>query len=218
MIRLKRTTLLAAFMLFTLSLPVLVNAQGQSNRDNKKTEIEERVKERQEKAQLSADEKSLVRDERKAAKIQEACERRVAKIEQSMSRFTGLAQKKIKVIDSFHEKVQKFYESGQLTVRDFDELNEAVVDARLTAEIEVAALEELEVDIDCEDPEVVTSVRAYKATAIQAKDSLKAYRSSLVGLISAMRSAASQEDSQDDHTEESSNNEEESELDESEDN
>ena len=204
----KLTLLVAVLLVAATALPAVVSAQSSERGADKAIEVQEKVKERKEKAQLSAEEKQTIREDKKTERIQVTCERRVAKIESSMRRITGLAERHLGVIDSFYERVQSFYDSGQITISNYDDLNAAVEEAQANAIVEIAALSELTVDIDCSDPEVVVDVRAYRGSLGQAKESLKTYRKSLVSLISSMRSAAAEDkDSSSEGTEADDTNE-----------
>lgn len=180
-------------LLIALLLPVVVGAQQENKERGRKADVAERVEGRKEKAEERVQEKRLTMETKTEERRQAACERRVEKLEKSMERITTQATRLLGVMDSFHEKVEGFYDKGQLTVSNYDELSANVDSARDAATTEIEALEELNEEIDCTDPEVVVNVSAFKGSANAAKEALREYRKSLVELISSMRSAAAED-------------------------
>lgn len=186
--------LLTAMLVCSLVLGVTTLAQGAPPADvaariaEHKDEARQKIEEKRENAQIKSTEKR-----------QEACERRVANIEAKFDRLDQHANRLLSVIDSFYAKVTGFYERGQLTVSNYDELLASVDEAKASAAAEVAALENLSVDIDCTDPDVAVSVATFRETTSSARTALKAYRAALVDLISAMHAAAA-EDNADEST------------------
>lgn len=140
------------------------------------------------------EERAALRAAQKQERRQQQCEKRKSQIESKIIAFALRAKRHQGVIDKIYERVQGFYDSGQLTVSNYDELKANVDAAQETASTEVAALQELgELEIDCTDPEVVLSVASFKEGLGSARDALKAYRKALVKLISSLRSASAEE-------------------------
>ncbi|MDX1765380.1 MAG: hypothetical protein R3313_00340 [Candidatus Saccharimonadales bacterium] len=201
----------SAMLVASLALPGLVNAQGNGNGQAKKADVAARIAERKAEAKEKVEEKRAQRELKTQEKRQEACERRLAKLASSMDRIQTQATKHLGVIDSFFEKVQGFYDSGQLTVSNYDELLVAAEAAQENAQIEVEALGDLNVEIDCEDPEVAVDIGSYKQGTSMVKQALKDYRKALVSLISSMRAAAAEEKAKNEDDSSESESEDESE-------
>lgn len=192
-----------------LVLPVVVKAQ--SALSARPENVTAKIQAHKEQAKLTLEEKMANREVKSEAKRQEVCERRVAKLQSAMTRLEARSTKLLGVIDSFYTKVTGFYSSGQLTVSNYDELLDNVDTARATATDEVAVLGALNEDIDCTDPEVTIDVATFKESAVSTKEVLKAYRKTLVELISSMR-AQSAEDNNANKTEDTSTESDDSEV------
>jgi hypothetical protein len=96
-------------------------------------------------------------------------------------------------IDGVYERVQGFYESGQLTVTDYDAQNSAVAEAQAEAQAAVEVATAYEFEFDCENPSLGDQLFGFREAITEARDALKAYRSELVGLISSLRAAAAED-------------------------
>lgn len=185
-----------------LAVPAGVAAQGRGNSDRtdssaRKLQIQERVSERKEDAAARVAEKRAAQEQRTSERLQQACERQSARLESAMTRASAQANRLLGVMDDFYDKVQGFYESNQLTVDDYDEQTQLIDAAKESAETEIAALAVLDEQVDCTDPEAVVNVRAYRDSAVAAKDALKEYRRTLVTLISSMRAASADQNNED---------------------
>jgi hypothetical protein len=187
----------AVLLTFAVVLPGLTSAQEEIQKRGQSADVAEKVAERKEAAMAKVEEKR----ETAQAKSQEArtaaCERRTDKLISAMSRISTQATKHVGTFDSIYERVQGFYDKGQLTIANYDELNAAVAEAQSTAQLEVGILAELNVEIDCEDPNVAGTVTAFKDSTTSSKDALKAYKSSLVSLISSLKASAAEKRTQD---------------------
>lgn len=212
--------LASAALFVALALPSVVMAQEdteevitESNR-GRSAKVEKKISDRKDAAADRIAEKREASETKSAEARLKACEKRKSKLESSMSKISTRAEKLVGTFDKVYERVQGFYESGQLTVSNYDELNDAVALAQENAATEAATLSELESEIDCEDPEVAAEVSTYRVSTDEAKAALKEYKTALVALISSMRSAAadkSDSDTQDDSDESETENEGESE-------
>ncbi len=192
------TLVLAIGIILTLS-PTIVSGQEEATSEAKgnSSKVKERVNERKQEAQQKIDDKRSQREEKTAEKTQAACERRLSKITSTMERLSSKADNLQGVIDSKYAKVQDFVTNKQLNDPDYDNLNAAVAEAQAASLVEIAALSELNVEIDCTDPEVTVSVSAFKDSASAAKESLRTYRQALVSLISSLRAAVADENNGD---------------------
>jgi hypothetical protein len=203
------------FLATLLLLPHIASAQGSGNGTDQQDSVSDRVEERKAAARQRIEDKRAQVEEKTQAARQAACERREDTLEASMERVSTQAGRLLGVIDKIYDRVQGFYETGQLTVSNYDELNAAVTDAQQAAKVEIEALDELNVEIDCENPDVAGSVAAFRDSATAARQSLKDYRAALVALISSLRAEAAEnkadDSSSDDATDDSSENENENE-------
>lgn len=198
---LKRGVVLFALLFAAaLVLPIAVSAQDQDREGGQPAEVATRIAERRQAAKERISEQRENAETKSQEARQAACERRTEKLESAMDRLVAQATRLLGVMDSFHERVEGFYESGQLTVANYDELIGNVDVAQEAAYVEVAALLELNVDINCEEADVAAVVSAFRGSTQTAKDSLREYRRTLVELISAMRSEAADSASADEGT------------------
>lgn len=197
-IRISGIIAVAILLLVTLLVPITAHAVSNGS---KPEEVSARVAERKLEAKTSLEEKRANSELKIQEKRKEACEKRVSKLSSSMDRISTQATRLLGVMDDFYAKVQGFYESGQLTVANYDELNANVETAKANAELEISALGELNTDIDCNNPDVSSTISAFKGSTNAAKDSLKEYRKSLVALISALKSESASQDAESDDTE-----------------
>lgn len=197
--------LIAILLVATLAIPAIVAAQptergGQDRgqqaraaaverrrtaeeaREERTAEIRERVENRQ--AQIQADQ----------------CERRQEQLAQRIPRLATSSERLLEVLDNTYDRVQGFYNSGQLTVANYEELNEAVAAAQAEAAGSVAGLtEDFAFEFDCDNPSVGDQMFAFRESVSETRELLKAYRAELVVLISSMRAAAAeQRDASDD--------------------
>lgn len=167
--------------------------QRQEDRDERKAEIEQRVAERQEQVAT------------------ERCEQRQAVIERIIPRLANGANTVFDRIDSVYMKIVGFYEDGQLTVSNYEELVDAIELSRANAEEAVAVIGEFEFELDCEENGVGQQLDGYRTAIAEARDELKLYRADVVELISSLRAEAAESDDQGD-TEEETETESESEV------
>lgn len=132
-------------------------------------------------------------EDRKTTIQQEVCERRQEKLAAVMPRLATGATSTKNALDTMYARVQGFYADGQLTVANYDELNANVAAAKADAETVLAAVETYEFELDCENPNVGEQLDGFRSSVTEARESLKAYRTQLVALISAMRAEAAEQ-------------------------
>ncbi len=223
----------AVFVLSAAVLPASVIAHGQATaqRGNGRSEqaqvtAEERREQVQQKRETrTAAIKERV-DERQAQVLQDVCERRETKLNALVPRLANQSTRVLSAIDGVYERVQGFYDSGQLTVVDYDEQNDAISEAQTEAQAAVEVATSYEFEFDCDNPSLGDQLFAFREAVTEARDALKTYRSELVGLISSLRAAAAEDATADDSgddtsesdSEDASDDSEDSELDESESN
>lgn len=210
-VKVKAVQLVSTGLVLLFAVAILVASsvlvQAQSTR---KAEVQEKIQQKRQEVLERQEARRELQGEKREEQRVAACERNRAKLVRSMERLTGQAERHLSVISAFQTKVEDFYASGQLTVENYEELHDAVVEAQGVASSNVEALETVEVDIDCNDSEIATVVGLYRVIANDTKNALKEYRRSLVDLISAMRAEAA-ETSDDTATENESEDENEQE-------
>lgn len=187
-------------MAFSLLLPALAYGQEETEPEPETTtshgqpaEIAERVAERKAAAKTMVAEKRETAQEKSQEARQAACERRQEKLTSAMANLSAAAGRHAAAFDSIFTRVQGFYDSGQLVVSNYDELVGAATEAQSAAQVEIGALGNLNVEIDCEDPDVAATVAAFRDSAAAARTALKTYRSALVDLISSLRAQAAED-------------------------
>ena len=178
-----------------LFLPSVVNAQQEDKQRSRPAKVTERIDERKAEAMIKVEEKRESATVKSTEARTAACEKRQTKIVSAMSRISTQASKHVETFDKIYKRVQGFYAKGQLTVANYDELNTAVTEAQANATLEASVLSELNVEIDCENPDVAGTVAAYRDNTTTAKEALKTYRSTLVELISSLKAEAANKNS-----------------------
>lgn len=188
---------IAVLSLAVLMLPAMASAQpgesGQVRGQEGRASAEERreaVEARR--AERTADIEQRV-TERQAQVRQDVCERREDQMGEMIPRLSNQSSRIVGAIDGVHDRVQGFYESGQLTMNDYEAYNEAVEAARADAHASVEVVASYEFEFDCDNPSVGDQLFGFRETVAEARDSLKQYRSELVVLISSLRAEAAQQ-------------------------
>ncbi len=121
-----------------------------------------------------------------------ACEKRQEQIQRKTAKYIQNAQKYQSVVDKLYERVQGFYETGQLTVGNYIELETAAGQAKSQSQASIQSLGEMGGAVDCTDPDVATqSLKAFRGLAGQTRTELRSYSTSVKNMISAMQSAHS---------------------------
>lgn len=195
-----KLTAAVAFM-FAMVAPVAVTAQQVSAQEQREA-ARARALERAENRETRVAEIRQKVEDRKAQVKQDVCERRQEQLQARIPRLAQSVTTLQGVMDSFYTRVVGFYESGQLTVSNYDELVEAVELAKANAASSAEAVESYEFELDCEANDVGAQLDGYRTAVSEARDSLKAYRQALVDLISSMRAAAAEAGDESDANEE----------------
>lgn len=139
--------------------------------------------------------------ERRATVMQQVCEQRQERLQEKIPNLARSATALQAAMDSIYERVQGFYESGQLSVNNYDELNDNVASAQADAAAAVEAATEFEFELDCENPNVGEQMDSFRQGVVEAREELKVYRSELVELISALRAEAAEDNADSDEGE-----------------
>ncbi len=133
--------------------------------------------------------------------MQQVCEQRQERLQEKIPNLARSATALQAAMDSIYERVQGFYESGQLSVNNYDELNDNVASAQADAAAAVEAATEFEFELDCENPNVGEQMDSFRQGVVEAREELKVYRSELVELISALRAEAAEDNADSDEGE-----------------
>ncbi|MBA2279047.1 hypothetical protein H0V99_01215 [Candidatus Saccharibacteria bacterium] len=204
------TITLASGLLFLQ--PIAVFAQSGTPAEKREQAEVKALEARESKEERIAEIKQQV-ESRKLAIKQNVCEKRAAKLQAAIPKLSkGATSVKI-AIDKMYERVQGFYESGQLTVDNYQELVDAIELSKANAETALETVENYEFVVDCESETVGQSLDAFRAAVNEAKTALKQYRKDLVELISSLKSesASQNQESEDEATNEETNTEAEAE-------
>jgi chromosome segregation ATPase len=131
---------------------------------------------------------------------QQKCEQRKTKLANRMDNALKHAKKHKAVFDKIYTRVKTFHDDKQLQVDNYAELTGKVDTAQTNADAAIAALESLNVDIDCTQPNVADAVSSFQQAVKSARDSLKTYRTALVDLINSLKGASSANSSSTDNS------------------
>lgn len=140
--------------------------------------------------------------QRRAQILSDVCERREQHLNQLIPRLSNNATTLLGVMDTIYERVQGFYETGQLTVANYDGLKANADAAQIEAAAAVQTLADYEFDLNCDNAEAGNKMESFRLAANEAKEELKAYRTELVALISALRAEAAESSEEATQTEE----------------
>lgn len=132
-------------------------------------------------------------EQRQAQVLMDICERREQQLNQLIPSLSRQATSLLGTIDSVYSRVQQFYDTGQITVENYDELTASVDAAGEDAAAAVQALSDYGFNLNCSDPKTGDYLESFRIAASEAKEALKNYRAELVNLISALRAAAEEQ-------------------------
>jgi|GEM_PF-1504169 hypothetical protein len=196
-----KITAAVTLLLSIVAMPVLAQSPNNDRRAEDREAIREQARERAEERRTSAQERKqeIMADveERRAQIKQDVCERRQERLESTLPRLATSATRVQGVIDTMYERVAGFYEDGQLTVDNYDELIDDIEKARVEAETATTAVNEFELELDCENQNVGEQLDGFRTAVREARDGLKDYRTALVSLISSLRAEATETSSED---------------------
>lgn len=122
----------------------------------------------------------------------QSCDARKTALTNRMSNAVEASQRHKAVFDSLYTKIKTFYTSKNLNVASYADLSSKVDTARTDAATEITALQSLDITVDCTQADSLAGkVSAFQAALSATRDSLKAYRTALVNLITAIHGASS---------------------------
>jgi hypothetical protein len=138
---------------------------------------------------------------------QKSCDARKANLTKRMANAVTAAQRHKEVFDKIYTKVQNFHDSKNLNVTNYDALKAAADKAQQDAADQIAALKSLDVSVDCTQTDsLATNITAFQTAVKSTRDSLKAYRKSIVDVITALHGASTSTTKTPDTTDNSSTN------------
>ena len=198
----KRLTVSSLVILFAalVFLPLAAGAQrerGEALRDERRQGMEEvrtqqaRPSVEELRQQRTADIEQRV-EERQAQVMQDVCERRQEQFSQLIPRLSNQSTRILAAMDGVYERVDGFYESGQLTVADYESRNEAVQAAQDHAAAAVQVVVGYDFTFDCDNPSLGNQLFGFREAVSEAREALGSYRVALVDLIQSMRAAAAE--------------------------
>lgn len=206
--KIKQLLLVSAVFIFgsTLAVPALAYAHGDGSEDDSSVlqsssgedkedgDHKKRTKELAEQFKKEAKEKNEeVKNrvkEKTAEQRQKACEARKSSIETRLAGKVERAKSHKAKFDAIFLRVKTYHDENGLNTPDYATLVAAVDAAHADVEAQIAALEALEVNIDCANSTVTDSLAAFREAVISTKTSLKAYKTSIKNLITAVRQSA----------------------------
>jgi lysyl-tRNA synthetase class II len=126
---------------------------------------------------------------------QKSCEARKASLTKRMTNSVAAATRHKQVFDNIYTKVQTFYTTKNLNVANYADLKAKVDAAQADAAAKIDALKSLDITVDCTQTDSLASnLSAFKTAVGSTRDSIKAYRTSLVALITAIHGASTSTD------------------------
>lgn len=175
-------------------------AQEESRRKN--VLLQERNEAVREKTQERMNEIRTEVEAKKAEIKKQVCEQRQQRLQERIPRLATSANVLKTNFDKIYTRIQGFYEKGQLSVSNYDQLKSAADNAQAEAAASVEALNDYKFTLDCDNPKTGQQLDGFRQAAKLAKEDLKEYRKALVDLISAMRAAAAEQRAQNNQAEE----------------
>lgn len=120
---------------------------------------------------------------------QRACEARQKGILKRTNAYAKAAERHLGNFDRVFMNVQAFYMKKELTVDNYNTLVTAATDKQSAAQAAVAALKDLDVQVDCTQSDPATTVASIKTAVADAKTALKEYRSAIKDLVVAVKTS-----------------------------
>jgi hypothetical protein len=199
----KKLLLVAA--IFSVLIVAPVSAQQVEQPQSAREEAQKRAAERQ---QSREDRVAEIKKEAEARKIEfqkERCEAREQRLRELLPKLANGGERVKSAIDKSYTRVQTFYETGKLTVTNYQQLVDAIELAKANAESALQTVESYQFVVDCDKEGVGTQLDSYRTAVQEAREALKTYRKAVVDLISALRAEAAEKRSETQTTEGASN-------------
>lgn len=154
-----------------------------------KAALDEMREAAKENAKLQAEQLKAEAKARKVELKKEVCERRQAKLSTIPSRITKNSTVLQDLLDRKYSKVQEFYINKNLSIANYAELKQNVDTEQAEAQTAVNTLGEFSLTINCDTLGIGQQLDGLRTATTDAKTKLKAYRKSLVDLITAISAA-----------------------------
>ncbi len=136
--------------------------------------------------------------EKSLAQRQKTCEHIQKAVNNKLSAFNNSADKYLTRLDDVFTKLQDYQSTNNLSVSDYDSLVTTATEQQSAATLAVQTLKDAGTTLDCTDSDPATMLTAAKNAASDARDALKAYRTSLKDIVVAL--AQSKDTATDDST------------------
>ncbi len=163
-----------------------------------KESVESKVEEARKKAEEKVAEIKAKASEKSEEQRGKSCEARKANIEQRMERTIQRVQKHKEVFDKILDRSISFVSDKNLTVENYDALVTNAQAAGDTVDASVAALDSLDITIDCSDTDAVANaITTFKEATAETREALKAYRTAIKVLIQNIKASAQSDDDTD---------------------
>jgi hypothetical protein len=156
------------------------------------TETKHRVAEIRTESQVTVRELRSGKSTKTPEQLQKICENRKTEATNKLTAFDNSAHKHLVRLNSVYDKLQAYQQTNNVTVAGYADLTAKADGSKNTATSAVAALDAIKTSgIDCTsttaDP--VATLTTVKTTTRAARDSLKAYRTSLKNIVVAFAQA-----------------------------
>lgn len=166
-----------------------IREQAKDDAERVRELAKERAEQQKEAIEAKREEIKEKVEERKAEIDVERCERNQSKLESLMPRLSNSADVQTRVLDTMYERVVGFYETGQLSVDNYEELVAEIETQKMEAADALVILSETTVEINCEQKGLGGQLSEYREGIKVVRDEIREYRTALVNLIKAMKSA-----------------------------
>jgi hypothetical protein len=127
----------------------------------------------------------------KAAQRQKVCEHIQNAVNHKLSAFNNHASTYLTRLNNVFTKLQAYQTTNNLPVSNYNDLVTAATTAQTNATVAVDALNSLGSTLDCTSTDPGAMLSSVKEGATSARDSLKAYRTSLKDIVVALAHAQS---------------------------
>lgn len=152
--------------------------------ETRKSKMQEQINERSKEI-----EKEGPKEKKSDEKRKKLCSEKKKGVETKLSRITSNAQKHQDRISAYLDKIIVYKTEKNITSTDIDNAITAANEAKLTSAATVAALKDLSTTINCDSPTVASDLATFKAAAEQTRNNLKAFKTSVVAVHTAVEQA-----------------------------
>lgn len=192
----KKTTIstLTTLAAIAFLVPTVVFAQSARGESRSDSAISQAKQAASDKVTNASDRATAIKNKAESTSLKvrvEVCEQRRSRLQTATKTMSQGATAVKTSLDAMYDRVVGFYDSGQLTVADYQTRINAIELAKQEATAAVEVLQAREnADIDCTDAKTAARLEGDRLAGSEAKTQLKDYRTTLVDLVSAMQSAA----------------------------